>query len=221
MKLKDFLFFSDRFCKLCLDEELSSSFICPSCEEKLEYVDELIKIGDNSCHVIYFYNNFLREKFRQYKFEKKSYMARAFASLYIKYMRKKDILDFDYLISVPISKKRELFRAYNQVELIERWISKDLKIEMGNFLSKTFETKEQNKSSSLQRKINLSGSLDLKPSLKNGNRLKGKKLLVIDDFVTTGNTLLEINAILERKEPEKIDYLVLASGNIEKKAHDF
>lgn len=217
MNFRDFLFFSDRFCKFCLDEKINSSFICPSCEEKLEYIDNLIEIGDNPCHVIYFYNNFLRENFRKYKFEKKSHMARPFASLYIKYMRKKNLLDYDYLIYVPISRKRELFRAYNQVELIGRWISKDLKIEMGTFLSKTFETKEQNKSSSLQRKLNLSGSLGLKPSFKNGNKLEGKKLLVIDDFVTTGQTLLEINSILMKKNPKSIDYLVLASGNIEER----
>lgn len=209
--IKSLIFYSNEKCLFCLQEKREIGYICSSCLEKLEYVDKEIEINGNKCFYPYYYNSFLKEIFHKYKFKKASYLAKAFSDLLVNYMYKKDLLDFDLIIYVPISNKRKLDRGYNQVELLCEYISKSMHIDVLDALKKNFETKEQNKIGKTAREENLIGSIGVKKYVRKNHLLENKKVLVIDDLVTTGNTLMEIDRVLENENINKINYLLLAS----------
>ena len=78
-------------------------------------------------------------------------------------------------------------RGYNQVELMANEIHFLLDIPVIDALEKLKATKSQKTLNAEERKTNISGAF----RTKTGIDLKGKKLLLIDDLCTTGNTLSE------------------------------
>jgi len=121
------------------------------------------------------------------------------------------------LIPIPLSKKRYRERGYNQAELICRELIKldlninlrysvDVKIERNfkfesNILIKTKETEHQaNIKDRKDRLKNLADSF----SVKNGELIKGKNIILIDDVTTTGATLTEAKKILKQFGAKKI-----------------
>jgi ComF family protein len=99
------------------------------------------------------------------------------------------------LIPIPISNERRIERGYNQSEYIAKSI---LPNDLGHTLTyapqwfrKVKETTEQNKSHTKQERLeNLSGCFEARPEVE------GKYVILIDDVVTTGSTLLEARKTL-------------------------
>jgi competence protein ComFC len=118
------------------------------------------------------------------------------------------------LIPIPLSKKRYRERGYNQSELICQELIKinnlrdsiDWKLEK-NILIKVKETEHQvNVSDRRNRLKNLFDSF----SIKNGELIKGKNIILIDDVLTTGATLNEAKKILKRYGARKVIAFTIA-----------
>lgn len=97
----------------------------------------------------------------------------------------KDILsDFDFLVPVPLSKRRKNERGYNQAELLAYEISKHFNILVDKtVLIKVKDTLPQSMLSPKERKTNLDGAY------KCTKDITGKRILIVDDVFTTGSTL--------------------------------
>lgn len=113
------------------------------------------------------------------------------------------------LIPIPLSPKRQRERGYNQAELIcKKLIEIDEKSNLANnfrleknVLIKIKETEHQvNIKDRRDRLKNLSGSF----SIKNGELIKGKNIILIDDVLTTGATLTEAKKILKKIGAKKV-----------------
>lgn len=114
---------------------------------------------------------------------------------------------YDTIIPVPISKKRRQKRGYNQSELIAREIAKRAKIDYNNqCLLKTKNIIEQSKLNKEERQQNIQGAYQIVQTKKIAN----KKILLIDDIYTTGNTANECSKTLEQANPKKIGVLTIA-----------
>ena len=105
------------------------------------------------------------------------------------------------------SKKRKKQRGYNQSILIAREISKKANIGLvTNCLYKTKNTIEQSKLNREEREKNAQNVYEL----KNGKIIENKKILLLDDIYTTGNTVNSCCEVLKQANPKKIGVLVLA-----------
>ncbi len=93
--------------------------------------------------------------------------------------------DYDVITYVPMTRRGELKRGYNQCDYISHAAAKILKLEQKPLLIKQRNTKPQHNLTARQRRINLSGAFKTK------NGVKGKRILLIDDVITTGTTLCE------------------------------
>ena len=92
----------------------------------------------------------------------------------------------DIIIPIPLTRKREWNRGYNQSGEIAKGISRYTKIPIvTNAVKRTRFAQSQTHLKSEQRKQNVENAFKLlKPSL-----IKGKHILLVDDIITTGATV--------------------------------
>ena len=157
---------------------------------------------------IFKYEGIIRENLLKYKFEEKSYLYKTFVNFLLKNDKIfENMKNYDTIIPVPISKKRNRQRGYNQSFLIAKEISKYTNLKLiNNCLFKTKNVIEQSKLTKEEREQNIKNVY----SLKNGDKIESKKILLIDDIYTTGSTVNECCRILKKANPKKIGVVVLA-----------
>ncbi len=117
----------------------------------------------------------------------------------------KDNLQFDIITSVPISKKRLRERGYNQTELLGRVIAEYFKKPFFMGLIKAKDTLPQVGLKRTERLYNLKNSF-----VVTAGDIKDKKVLLIDDVLTTGATLNEVAKVLKKAGARQVWGAVLA-----------
>ena len=157
---------------------------------------------------IFKYEGMIRKIILDYKFNEKSYIYETFVNFILKDEKIfKKLQTYDTIIPVPISKTRMKERGYNQSFLIAKALGNKLNIHIEkNCLIKTKNVIEQSKLNREERKQNIQNVYEL----KNKQILNNRKILLIDDIYTTGNTINECSKILKQANPKGIDVLVLA-----------
>lgn len=114
---------------------------------------------------------------------------------------------FDLIIPVPLHRKRLLIRGYNQSDCFAKGLSESLNIEWRNdILIREIETSSQVNKSRLERYQNM----DKVFTVKNPELLRNKKIVVVDDTLTTGATLESCVLSLQAFEIKDISILTLA-----------
>lgn len=143
------------------------------------------------------YGNIIRSQILALKFQEKPYICQTI-TYFLKNMQKsfENLKKYDIIIIVPISKQRNRDRGYNQSELIAREISKIIQVPIvKKTLYKIKNTAPQSSLNKKQREENARGVYKSKDITK----LCNKKLLLIDDIYTTGNTVNECaNSLIEK-----------------------
>ncbi len=154
------------------------------------------------------YEGNIRKLILNYKFNEKSYLYKTFVNFLLKNEKWFEIFKTcDTIIPIPISKKRKKERGYNQSLLIAKELSKKLQLSLNNnCLYKIKDTIEQSKLNKEERKKNIQGVY----KLKNEQMLENKKVLLIDDIYTTGNTVNEASKILKKAKVDSIIVLTIA-----------
>ena len=95
--------------------------------------------------------------------------------------------DIDIIIPVPIHRKKEIKRGYNQSEHIARGFADILKVPMlTDIIIAIKEHETQTHKGIVERWQNTQGIF----AAQNAESLQGKHVLIVDDVVTTGATLL-------------------------------
>lgn len=115
----------------------------------------------------------------------------------------------DYLIPVPLHVSRRVQRRYNQSALLARAISKiSVPIFDPDILMRHRATPTQGGRSFLARRRNVQGAFSVRVKAK--VRVKGAKIVLVDDVMTTGATLESCARTLKRAGAEKVSALTLA-----------
>ena len=119
------------------------------------------------------------------------------------------IFDFKncLLIPVPLHKKRERWRGFNQVLAIASAVSRHFSLELSTDLIRLKHRPPQAKLSEEKRKQNLRDCFAW-----TGTSLKNKRVILMDDVVTTGSTLNECAKILKQAGAAEVWGLVVAKG---------
>ncbi|MDE7439478.1 MAG: ComF family protein [Clostridia bacterium] len=119
-----------------------------------------------------------------YKFKNgDAYLKDYFADLIVKKLADTNA-EIDYVTFVPMTKKAERKRGYNQARLLAESISERLNIPLVSVIEKIKDTSEQKSLSGKERAKNLAGSF----KAQSGRPLLDKNVLLVDDILTTGAT---------------------------------
>lgn len=191
--------FFPQVCGFC--GKLDRNSLCNKCKIQIQK-NNLSKIEDYQNTSSFFdehmylfqYSGEIRNIILNYKFNEKSYVYNTFVEL-IKNNEKicAQIKKYDIIIPVPISKKRLNTRGYNQSALIAKKIAKMLNLcYKENVLVKIKDNKPQSEMGQEKRKSNVKGVY----TIKNKEKIYQKKILLIDDIFTTGNTVNECAKVL-------------------------
>lgn len=205
----NYLFYSNDYCHLCLENK-TDTFICENCKNKIEYIDGVREIEDGICIYPVFYNNFIKNVIKKFKYEKDTYLVKPLAEMLYNYYCEKN-LKIDYVSYVPMYSKDEYKRGYNQSKLLAEYFCKLSGLQMINVLNKNKSTKHQNKLSKKDRLINLTNSFETVTDVD----LNEKNILIIDDIVTTGSTFKAISKEVKKYYNANLIFLAVASSKIE------
>lgn len=116
----------------------------------------------------------------------------------------------EMIIPVPLSPKRLKTRGFNQSELLAFGLAKHMSVSVIQAVIKVRETKPQTALSRSERASNLSGAF----SLTDSNIIRAKTVLLVDDIITTGNTLNTVSEVLIKGGAGEVLCATVASGRI-------
>lgn len=188
-------------CIICNAEDFIG--ICPYCKSKIKRVEnqeDVLSYG--------YYGGVLKELILAFKYDKNFTAGNVISELLLNLIYENRI-EFDAIYYVPMSKSSIKKRGFNQCEIIAKNLSKSLNIPVSNSLIKIKNTKEQKSLSKDERYKNIKGAFKIRE-----NNIKNKRILLVDDVVTTGATLLECKKVLENYDIEEITVLTIAKSHI-------
>lgn len=214
-KIADLLF--PPACIFCNQITKDKSLICEPCKKALKkqitdkpqsiYVKDtkyIDKIG-----TVFAYNDFTKNAVLNLKSTGRTDIVLFFGELlYDEFETVFGSLSFDAIIPVPMHKIKRKRKGFNQAYLIAKVVSKKTKIPViSDALIKPKHKKEQKKLSSKERRKNAKKAYEC----LNKEKISGKRLLLVDDVMTTGSTADECARVLIESGAENVSALVIAS----------
>lgn len=114
----------------------------------------------------------------------------------------------DRLIPVPLSRRRERQRGFNQAHLLADWLAAPLGVPVDNrLLRRQLDTPAQQGLDAATRKKNLRNAFALAEC---ASSVEGLHLALVDDVLTTGATAERIARLLRRAGARRVDVYCLA-----------
>ncbi len=116
-------------------------------------------------------------------------------------------LEYDLIIPIPIHKARRRERGFNQSEILGESISKKTSIPLAqDIIIRSKYTYSQAKLNREERKLNLQDKF----KVVDNNEVFDKRILLIDDVLTTGTTANHCAEILLKAGARRVDLAVIA-----------
>ncbi|HVO98148.1 MAG TPA: ComF family protein [Bryobacteraceae bacterium] len=180
---------ADYFCKDChtpflnpypLDKEGR----CAMCRLGLRGYDTVYTFGS--------YEDTLRELIHLFKYSSVRTLAKPLGSLAARAIPREH--GFDVIVPMPLYWTKRWKRGFNQSELLAREIARRWGAPVKNMVRRVKNTSTQAGLSNAKRRLNVRGAF----SMRKGAGIKGLRVLLVDDVLTTGATASACAAVLKR-----------------------
>lgn len=160
--------------------------VYPSGKRSAQFLD--------SFAAVWYYEGSVRESLLRFKFRGARSYAPAYGRMLAMKIQKEHPEGFDVLTWIPVSPLRKLRRGYDQVELIAGAVGKELGMIPVRTLKKVRHNRPQSRiSDAAARRANVLGAY----RETNREAVAGKRVLLLDDILTTGATASEAARVLK------------------------
>ena len=175
--------------------------VYPEGKRKIQFLD--------SFATVWYYEENVRHSLLRYKF----YNARSFAVAYGRLLAMKLVQlhpeGFDILTWVPVSRLRKFRRGYDQVELLAKAVGQELEMEPVPTLKKIRNNRQQSSiHGEAERRANVLGAY----RMLDEDSVRGKRVLLLDDILTTGATASECARVLLTAGAEEVHCAAVAAA---------
>jgi ComF family protein len=215
------------FCNNCLKNiDLLSWQVCPHCEKTITPNGEMChlcqkqnKVALNYLLVVADYQDKILAQaihLFKYKFIKELHIP--LGNLMVKYYQKTTLPIPDFIIPVPLHRRRLRWRGFNQAELLGDILSKHLlpglNIPILNqiIIRHNYTKPQQKVKNYFARQKNMRDAFNINKNFlikTNFSHLRGKNILLVDDLSTTGATIFNLAKELKKLQPKNIGAIVL------------
>ena len=155
--------------------------VTPSCgKQKVDFV--------KACVAPFYYEKEVRSSLLRYKFQKIRWYSKIYAPYVAACIREGIDGEWDEISWVPVSRKRRRERGFDQAEYLCDAVANELGVKPVPLLVKHRHTRAQSSTGGAEkRKANIAGAYHL----RKGADVTGKRILLLDDIITTGSTISE------------------------------
>lgn len=164
--------------------------LCALCRNGLRGFDAAYCFGS--------YEGILREWIHLYKYARVKTMAQPLGDLLAEAVPSEE--PFDVIVPVPLHWLRRWHRGFNQSELLARGLARRLRIPMLSALRRTRSTGIQAGLSNTARRRNVARAF----RCRRARSVVGKRVLLIDDVMTTGSTAAACALALKRAGAQRV-----------------
>ena len=198
------------FCKKVLGK--NETDLCHDCRENTpDFPGSKIKLSFLAQWTgLWYYKENVRLSLLRYKFYGRRNYAAAYGRMLAMKLQTTDGMDFDVLSWIPIARLRRWKRGFDQSRLIAEAIGTELGIPARQTLRKKRNTKPQSGlGSAAHRRANVLGAYEAVDPLF----LKNKRVLLVDDVITTGATASECAKTLLLAGAKEVKLATVAVAN--------
>jgi len=168
------------------------------------------KVPDGVLSALTYKDKQVKELIKTFKFSFIETLAEPLAQTMVETINNHALENYfkDFLIiPVPLHRKRFNWRGFNQAEALAKELSQNLNIPLNTALVKRLKhTKPQTTLTLEERKTNLQNAFTLTSPLTN------KKIILVDDVLTSGTTILELTRVLKRAGAREVWAMTVAHG---------
>ena len=210
---------------------INATPICKKCMEEVDYIEEprCKKCGkpiryqeQEYCHdckkrefffeqgrSVWLHKGVVAWSIYQFKYHNRRIYGKFYAEeMWRNYGGKLREWGIELIVPVPLHRKRERRRGYNQSELLARHLGYISGIEVNSKAVKRVRyTTPQKQLNDKERKRNLKEAFRTTKYWK-----KKSRVLIVDDIYTTGNTIDAVAEVLRQNGAEKIWFLTISIG---------
>lgn len=174
---------------------------CPISRIKHPFLDSWL--------AVWYYEGKVRRSILRYKFHGKRHYAAAYARLLAMRLLREERADADVITWIPVSEKRLRKRGFDQVELIARKLSEELEIPAQPLLWKRRDNPPQSRiTGRAERRANVLGAYEA----IHLEQLENKRVLLLDDVLTTGSTAEECGRVLLTAGAREVHFAAVAAA---------
>ena len=193
--------FCDR-CGLPFEGDITTKFECANCRE--------MELHFSSARSAVVAKTAVLEIIHRYKYSRQLWFEPFLADLLLRealpVLREQN---WDFIVPVPLHPTKEREREFNQAERLASHLSAATKISMNTqLLRRVLPTLTQTRLTKEQRAANIKGAF----AIRNGAKLNGERIILLDDVFTTGATTSACAKILRKAGAGDVCVWTVARG---------
>ncbi|WP_180186429.1 ComF family protein [Acinetobacter sp. YH01008] len=192
-------------CQLCQTDYQSIHSVCEDCWQRLPWTHQIIQRQEMQFQIACNYTYPMDRLIQLFKYEQKLHLQNLLAGALLSL----DLPKVSAIVPMPISNERLAERGYNQSLVLAKHVAKQLNVPIWQPITR-LKQHSQKGLSRLERIEDIQSQFQISTISK----LRYRRVLIIDDVVTTGSSIRALSQTLEQLGCQKIYAACLAGAQI-------